>query len=51
MNIVFFFLIQSGRTSLHHASGTDHSEVVTTLLDSGADLGMEDNVRKGFVME
>ena len=51
VNTVFFFLIQDGKVPLHHASGAGHSDVVTKLLDSGADVFVQDNVRKGFVME
>ena len=48
---VFFFLIQDGSTLLHDAAWKGHLEVVTKLLDSGADMDIKDNVRKGFVME
>ena len=51
VNTAFFFLIQIGKTPLHYAAEEGHSEVVTKLLDSGADVGGQDNVRKSFDME
>ena len=54
VNTVFFFsffLIQDGKTPLHLAAQNDDSEVVTKLVDSGAEVDMKDNVRKGSVME
>ena len=47
----FFFLIQDGKTLLHLAVEKGESEVVTKLLDSGADVDMKDNVRKDSVIE
>ena len=53
VNTVFFtfFLLQHGQTPLHQAAKYGNPEVVTKLLDSGADVDMKDNVRKGSVME
>ena len=51
VNTAFFFLIQDGWTPLHWAAQEGHSEVLTKLLDSGADVGMHDEVRKVYVME
>ena len=48
---MFFFPIQDGKTPLHWAAQNGKPEVVTKLLDSGADVDMKDNVRKGSVME
>ena len=45
-NTVFFFLIQGGQTPLHYAARWSPSEVVTKLLESGADLNVKDDVRK-----
>ena len=45
------FPIQAGKTPLHWAARHGKPEVVTKLLDSGADVDMKDNVRKGSVME
>ena len=44
-------MMQSGRTSLHEAACVGSVEVVTRLLDSGADMGKKDVVRKSFVIE
>ena len=43
--------MQSGRTPLHEAACVGSVEVVTKLLDSGADVGEKDVVRKSFVIE
>ena len=53
VNTVFFtfFLLQVGKRPLHYAAQRGHPEMVTKLLDSGADVDMKDNVRKGSVME
>ena len=48
---LLFIYIQYGQTPLHDAALVGHSEVVTKLLDSGADVDIKDKVRKGFVME
>ena len=47
----FFFLIQHGETPLHLAAWNGCLEVVTKLLDSGAEVDMKDNVRKDSVIE
>ena len=47
----FFFCIQNGQTLLHRAAFWGNLEVVTKLLDGGADVHVKDNVRKSFVME
>ena len=46
-----FFYIQNGDTPLHGAAFKGSLEVVTKLLDCGADVDMKKNVRKSFVME
>ena len=51
VNTAFFFLIQDGSTPLHYAAMDGDSELLTKLLDSGADVGMQSKVRKVFVME
>ena len=54
VNTVFFFsffLIQDGETPLHVAAENGCLEVVTKLLDSGAEVDMKNNVRKDSVME
>ena len=51
VNTVFFFLIQDDKRPLHYAAEQGHLEVVTKLLESGADVGVETWVRKAFVME
>ena len=43
--------MQDGETPLHVAAEQGKSEVVTKLLDSGAEVDMKNNVRKGSVME
>ena len=49
VNTAFFFLIQHGWTPLHWAAWKGHAEVLTKLLDSGADVDMQDKVRKVFL--
>ena len=44
-------MMQSGRTPLHEAACVGSVEVVTKLLDSGAGVGEQDMVSKGFVIE
>ena len=51
VNTAFFFLIQIGWTPLHCAAEKGHSEVLTKLLDSGADVDVQNKVRTVFVME
>ena len=51
VNTFFFILIQIGSTPLHNSAMQGHSEVVTKLLGSGADVDMKNIVRKSFVME
>ena len=51
VNTAFFFLIQNGRTLLYYAAQEGHSEVLTKLLDSGADVGVHNKVRKFFSYE
>ena len=53
VNTVFFtfFLLQVGKRPLHYAAKNRNPEVVTKLLDSGADVDMKDNVRKGSVIK
>ena len=53
VNTVFFtfFLLQDGQTPLHYTAKSGNPEVVTKLLDSGADVDMKDNVRKGSVIK
>ena len=51
LTLLSFFLIQDGYAPLHYAAVEGHSEVVTKLVDSGADMGLQNNVRKVFVME
>ena len=51
VNTAFFFLTQDGWTPLHWAANKGYSEVLTKLLDSGADMGVQDKVRKVYVME
>ena len=43
--------MQLSRTPLHEAACVGNVEVVTTLLDSGADVGEKDVVRKSFVID
>ena len=50
-SFLFFFPIQDGKTPLNWAAQYGNPEVVTILLDSGADVDMKDNVRKGSVMK
>ena len=45
VNTAFSFLIQESWTPLHHAAHKGHSEVLTKLLDSGADVDLQDDVR------
>ena len=35
---------QNGRTALHHASSSGHTDVVKLLVDSGAQIDNTDNV-------
>ena len=51
LSFFFFLLVQHGRTPLHDAAEKGHSEVVTKLLESGADVDVKAWVRKAFVME
>ena len=44
-------MMQWGRAPLHEAACVGSVEVVTKLLDSGADVGEKDVVRKSFVIE
>ena len=39
-----FFVVQNDRTPLHLAAIYDHTEVVTKLLESGADHGVKEKV-------
>ena len=45
-----FWIGQDGGTSLHWAARYGHLEVVTKLLDSGADVHVKDNVRKFILL-
>ena len=50
VNTVFFFLIQDRKTPLDDAAVQGHSEVLRKLL-GGADVNVQNRVRKAFVME
>ena len=43
--------MQDGDTPLHLAVVYNNLEVVTKLLDCGAEVDMKNNVRRSFVME
>ena len=43
--------MQDDKTPLHGAAEKGNSEVVTKLLESGADVGVKAWVRNAFVME
>ena len=43
--------IQDGNTTLHIAALRGNLEIVTKLLDCGAEVDMKNNVRRSFVME
>ena len=43
-------MMQLSRTPLHEAACVGSVEVVTKLLDRGADVGEKDVVRKSFVI-
>ena len=42
--ISFFFLLQDDQTPLHLAAWFGYTEIVTKLLESGADHGVKDEV-------
>ena len=42
--ISFFFLLQDDQTPLHLAAQKGHTEIVTKLLESGADHGVKNKV-------
>ena len=44
-------MVQNDKTPLHDAAREGHPEVVTKLLDSGADVDMKMKVGKYFVIE
>ena len=44
-----FFIIQDDKTPLYAAAGRNSLEIVTKLLDSGADLHVRDKVRTFFL--
>ena len=46
-----FLIGQNGWTPLHWAAGDGELEVVTKLLDSGADVQVKDNVGKVYLVE
>ena len=51
MRLTNCFLIgQDGKTSFHWAADNGHLDVVTKLLDSGADVHVKDNVRKFYLV-
>ena len=41
----YYPLLQDGRTPLHHAAMKGHAEVVSLLLEKGADIQARDEVR------
>ena len=44
-----YFIIQRGRTPLHDASRSGHTDVGKTLISHGGDIHAKDNVSKCFM--